>query len=444
MEVIGGCDEFGLDRALRLGGLRWWMQLPLLEAVVLAEGVRVEALGLLLSGESIGEAGRRLGISNTTVWRWARLAGMTVQRGRIGGLAGPSERRRAGSASGCPAPAPEGDFLDGRGHLTFAGRVLIGIRLREKCSQRVIAAELGTTAATVSRELARGCGGDGYQARVAHRRMLERGRRPKVGKLDPGTVLRGEVVSRLNLKHSPQQIAARLRIDFPTRQAMWVSHETIYQALYVQGAGGLRHELSVEKALRHGRTSRRPVSKLPRRSNRPWIGDAVIGARPADVADRAVPGHWEGDLVIGAGGRSALITLNERHTRYTLISRVTVHDTLTVTERLIQMVTALPQGLLKSLTWDQGVEMAGHARFAIATGAQVYFCDPHSPWQRPTNENGNGLIRDFYPKGSDFTQVTDHAIAQMEHLLNTRPRRILDYATPAERLNQLITVASTT
>ena len=131
---------------------------------------------------------------------------MTVQRGRIGGLAGPSERRRAGSASGCPAPAPEGDFLDGRGHLTFAGRVLIGIRLREKCSQRVIAAELGTTAATVSRELARGCGGDGYQARVAHRRMLERGRRPKVGKLDPGTVLRGEVVSRLNLKHSPQQI----------------------------------------------------------------------------------------------------------------------------------------------------------------------------------------------------------------------------------------------
>jgi IS30 family transposase len=139
-----------------------------------------------------------------------------------------------------------------------------------------------------------------------------------------------------------------------------------------------------------------------------------------------------------------LITLNERHTRYTLISRVTVHDTLTVTERLIQMVTALPQGLLKSLTWDQGVEMAGHARFAIATGAQVYFCDPHSPWQRPTNENGNGLIRDFYPKGSDFTQVTDHAIAQMEHLLNTRPRRILDYATPAERLDQLITVASTT
>ena len=127
-------------------------------------------------------------------------------------------------------------------------------------------------------------------------------------------MLRGEVVSRLNLKHSPQQIAARLRIDFPTRQAMWVSHETIYQALYVQGAGGLRHELSVEKALRHGRTSRRPVSKLPRRSNRPWIGDAVIGARPADVADRAVPGHWEGDLVIGAGGRSALITLNERHT----------------------------------------------------------------------------------------------------------------------------------
>ena len=163
----------------------------MLEGVVLAEGVRVEALGLLRLGESIGEASRRLGISNTTVWRWARLAGMTVQRGRIGGLAGPSERRRAGALAGQPAPALEGDYLDGRGHLTYAGRVLIGIRLRERCSQRVIAAELGTTAATVSRELARGCGGDRYQARVAHERMLERARRPKAGKLDPGTVLRG-------------------------------------------------------------------------------------------------------------------------------------------------------------------------------------------------------------------------------------------------------------
>ncbi len=265
----------------------------LLEVVVLAAAVRVEALGLLLSGESIGEAGRQLGISNTTVWRWAKLAGMTVQRGRIGGLPGPSERRRVGSAPGGPAPAPEGDYLDGWGHLTYTGRVLIGIRLRERCSQRAIAAELGTTAATVSRELARGRVGDRYQARVAHERMLERARRPKVGKLDPGTVLRGEVVARLNRKHSPEQIAARLRIDFPTREAMWVSHETIYQAQYVQGAGGLRHELTVEKALRQGRTSRRPVSRLPRASNRSWIGDAVISARPAGVADRAVPGHWE-------------------------------------------------------------------------------------------------------------------------------------------------------
>jgi IS30 family transposase len=158
-----------------------------------------------------------------------------------------------------------------------------------------------------------------------------------------------------------------------------------------------------------------------------------------------VPGHWEGDLVVGGDLRSALITLFERTSLYTLISRITIHDTETVTDRLTQMAERLPESLWRSLTWDQGVEMADHARFTVTTGCPVFFCDPHSPWQRPTNENGNGLIRDFFPKGTDFTQVTDTAVAEVEHLLNTRPRKVLGFATPAETLDKfLLDVAPTT
>ena len=190
--------------------------------------------------------------------------------------------------------------------------------------------------------------------------------------------------------------------------------------------------------------SRRPRSKLPDRAGRSWIGKATITARPAEATDRAVPGHWEGDLIIGGDLRSALVTLFERNTRFCLISRIDVHDSQTVTDRLTQMAARLPTALWRSLTWDQGVEMADHARFTIATTCPVFFCDPHAPWQRPTNENGNGLIRDFFPKGTNFTAVTDPAVADAERLLNTRPRKILDYATPAEKLDQLLTVASTT
>lgn len=198
----------------------------------------------------------------------------------------------------------------------------------------------------------------------------------------------------------------------------------------------------VEKALRSGRTSRRPKSKLPeRRGPRPWLKDSLLSDRPAEVKDRAVPGHWEGDLVVGPGN-CALVTLVERNTRFALIGRLPGNrEAVTVNEMLQHLITDLPAELRKTITWDQGMELAKHAEFTIATGCRVFFCDPHSPWQRGSNENVNGLIRDFYPKGTNFNNVTDEEIAQMQDLLNLRPRKTLGFYTPREKLNELIGVA---
>ena len=360
---------------------------------------------------------------------------MRLQKGKLGGLA--ELRKRRVKPPRPRADAPPGPFLDRNGRLDLAGRVLIQIRLRERCSYRQIAAELGVAASTVSREIAVHVVDGKYRAGDAHQAAVRARHRTGNPKLVPGSQLWTQVVAGLNHKLSPEQIAGRLRLEFADRHDMQVSPETIYQALYVQAAGGLRHELTVEKALRQGRTSRRPQSKLAaRRSNRSWIGEATISNRPPEAADRAIPGHWEGDLVIGRGGSSALITLIERASRFTLISRIDIHDTATVTSRLTDMVQGLPHALFRTLTWDQGVEMAGHSTFTTATGCPVYFADPHSPWQRPTNENGNGLIRDYYPKGTDFTQIPDADITAMQDQLNTRPRKILSFATPAETLDR--------
>lgn len=250
--------------------------------------------------------------------------------------------------------------------------------------------------------------------------------------------MRGEVVSRLNLRFSPQQVAGQLRVEFPDGEGMQVSHETIYQALYLQGRGGLRHELTVQKALRSGRTGRIPRSKLPARSRRPWLDGARLTDRPAEVADRAVPGHWEGDLVVGPEN-SGIVTLVERQTRFVLLRRLPgARDSATVIDVLQAMISHLPAELTRTITWDQGQEMAGHARFTIATGCPVFFCDPHSPWQRGSNENTNGLIRDFYPKGTNFNTITDTDLAETQHLLNIRPRQTLGFHTPAATLGQLL------
>jgi len=337
-------------------------------AVTVALAKRGEVVGLIASGWSARAAAGRVGVSRSVAQNWARLVGMQLQAGRLGGLAELRKRRvrplrpRAG--------APAGPFLDTNGRLDLAGRVLIQIRLREACSYRRIAVELGVAASTVSREIAAHVVDGKYRASDAQRTAVRARHRSGNPKLVRGSELWAQVVAGLDHKLSPEQITGRLRLDFPDQHDMQVSPETIYQALYVQAAGGLRHELSVEKALRQGRTSRRPQPKLAaRRSNRSWIGEATISNRPAEAADRAIPGHWEGDLVIGRGGTSALITLIERASRFTLISRIDTHDTATVTSRLTDMVTGLPQALFRTLTWDQGVEMAGLNRPGFRGGS---------------------------------------------------------------------------
>ncbi|WP_404389124.1 IS30 family transposase [Humibacillus xanthopallidus] len=396
---------------------------------------RQQALGLLEQGLAALEVARRLGVDRRAVGRWAKVAGMTFRMGPVGGLLR-------------PAPAvSEGDWTDARGRLTEAGRGVIALRLGEGRSPARIAAELGVHRSSVSRELTRNRVGGVYSVRVAQHRTHANRARPQPRKLDrpEHAALRAEVIQGLNAHWSPQQIQGELALRHPQDESMQISHETIYQALYVQGRGSLRAELAREQALRSGRTHRVPASKLAARPRgKSWVGQATITARPAEATDRAVPGHWEGDLILGAGNRTAAITLVERSTRYTMIARLPArHDATTVTDRLIDMVTALPAHLAKTLTWDQGSELAEHARFTVAAGCNVYFCDPHSPWQRGTNENTNGLIREFFPKGIDFTTVTDERVAEVEALLNTRPRATLGFHTPAAKLNQLLTVAQT-
>ena len=399
------------------------------------ESVRDEAFDLLLKGVSAHRAAASVGISRPLLQKWIKVAGMQMRKGPYGGLVR-SSLLEAGECA---------DWVDQHGRLTQAGRALIQLRKRDGWCPARIARELGVHRGTVGRELARNTHAGRYQAARAHALMLQRRARPKPAKLDQDSPLRAAVVDRLNNRFSPEQTAHDLRRAFPGRDDMQVSHETIYQALYVQGKGALREELKVEKALRSGRTSRRPRSQLPARGQRSWIGEqAHISQRPAEAEDRAVPGHWEGDLVIGAGCKSALITLVERSTRYALIRRLPLtHDAATVAASLVEMMSGLPDSLRRSLTWDQGSEMAAHAVFTLATGCEVYFADPHSPWQRGTNENTNGLVRDFHPKGTDFNQISDHEIAETERLLNIRPRETLQWHTPADRLNELLAVAAT-
>jgi transposase, IS30 family len=287
----------------------------------------------------------------------------------------------------------------------------------------------------------------GYLARRAQERSTARARRPRPAKLGPGRPLRAEVLERLRRRHSPRQIAQGLRREHPGEAGWAVSHETIYQAIYVQGRGSLREELNDQVALRSGRTHRRkrPVPGGAVRSARAWITPEFhISARPPEAADRAVPGHWEGDLVIGARGSSAIITLVERTTRYVLLGALPgSRASQAVIDVLSSLAHRLPEHLLRSLAWDCGQEMAGHPRFTVATGCAVYFCDPHSPWQRGSNENTNGLLRQYFPRSTtDFRTWTQDALDEVAAELNGRPRMTLDWQTPAEVLNQLL-VATT-
>lgn len=388
----------------------------------------------LLEGSTGREAATQWGVSVTTAWRWAKLAGMTFEVGRRGGLG------VVGEAAAHQRPLREPASYR---RLSLFDRVFIHgmCELPTPAGVRAIARGLEVAASTISRELAAHSfehwGKRRYDARLAHLLAVDKRKRCRAGKLE-ATQLRGEVIARLNQRFSPEQVAGELRLVFPDQPEMQVSHETIYQALYVQGKGALRQELKVEKALRSGRKSRVPKSELPPRTSRPWLHGARLSDRPAEVEDRAVPGHWEGDLVVGPNN-SAIITLVERQTRYTLIGRLPgCRDSATVTDVLATMIAALPSRLVTTITWDQGPEMAAHAKFTVKTGCPIFFCDPHSPWQRGSNENTNGLIRDFYPKSTDFNTITDADFAETERLLNIRPRAIHGYRNPHAMMTELI------
>ena len=322
------------------------------------------------------------------------------------------------------------------------------LRARDK-GVREIARALGRPPSTISRELARvkGFHGPGnrrrpvYRASTAQADADAKARRPKPARLATNLVLRRQVQDRLEDDHSPEQIARRLRQDFPNDAEMWVSHETIYQSLYVQSRGGLKRELA--KHLRTGRAIRKPHRVADQRRER-FAGMVMISQRPPEVEDRAVPGHWEGDLIMGANNASAVGTLVERTTRFVLLLHLPGGSSPAgVQEAMVAKMATLPEQLKRSLTWDQGKEMANHAAIAEATGLSIYFCDPHSPWQRGTNENTNGLLRQYLPKGSDLSFYGPGMLDQIATQLNSRPRKTLNWRTPAEELDRLLSQANT-
>lgn len=325
-------------------------------------------------------------------------------------------------------------------HLSLAEREEISRGLLAARPLSQIARHLGRARSTVSREVRANGGRRQYRAWRAERRAEQRMRRPKVAKLAAGGRLRAAVERGLAQQWSPQQIVRRLRVDYPDTAEMRVSHETIYQSLYVQGRGALRRELS--RHLRTQRSKRRPRRRGPGGPGQ--LRDMVmISARPAEVADRAVPGHWEGDLLLGQQGRSAIGTLVERQTRYVmLVALPTGRHAEAVRERLAAKIVELPEHLRRSLTWDQGKEMAEHQRFTIDTGVQIYFCDPHSPWQRGSNENTNGLLRQYFPKGMDLRRLTPAQLDAVAARLNSRPRQTLDWLTPSEAYARVVAMTA--
>jgi transposase, IS30 family len=385
--------KFGRPAAARALQVRFW------------EGVR--------SGLGVSEAGLAAGAGQTTAFRWFGLAGGVKANG----------------------PGP----VSGR-YLSLGEREEIAVGLAAGEPVRVIAARLGRSPSTVSREVARNSRGRRqYRAVAAQGQAQWRARRPKVAKLAADPVLRAWVQDKLELRWSPEQISVMLEAEFPSDPGMRVSHETIYQSIYVQGRGALRRELAV--CLRTGRALRKPRRREGERRGR-IPGMVMISERPAEAADRAVPGHWEGDLIIGTGGKSAIGTLVERSSRFVLLLHLPDgYAADQVAAAMTGAMAGLPAQLRRSLTWDQGKEMTGHAQIAAGTGLDIYFCDPHSPWQRGSNENTNGLLRQYFPKGTSLAGHSREHLDAVAAELNSRPRKTLGWKTPAQALDDFLAAA---
>lgn len=303
-------------------------------------------------------------------------------------------------------------------------------------SVRMIAAAIDRAPSTVSREIARNGGRHGYRANVSDEAAWGRSRRPKRCRLATNLRLRRIVSDKLRLNWSPQQISGWLRREYPDAENMQISHETIYRSLFIQARGALKKELVAH--LRTRRMMRRSKKASTRDQPRGQIVDAVsISERPAEIEDRAVPGHWEGDLISGSNN-THIATLVERKSRFTMLVKLAGKETETVVSALIKQVRRLPSELRLSLTWDRGMEMARHKEFSIATDFEVYFCDPQSPWQRGTNENTNRLLRQYFPKKTDLSPFSQADLNRIALQLNQRPRKTLDFASPAERFNECV------
>lgn len=322
------------------------------------------------------------------------------------------------------------------GRLSIGEReeILVGLTRGESMSS--IARGLSRAPSTVTREVAANGGPASYRIWPAHERACARAKRPKDAKLDD-PVLCAKVTTWLEQFWSPREISQRLVMDFPDDPSMRISHETIYQSLFVQGRGELRRELA--RCLRSGRTKRRPQGSY-QRQHRGVVHDMVmISDRPAEIEDRAVPGHWEGDLIVGANHRSAVGTLVERTTRFVLLMHLGEnYGAKAVEEAMRKAIATLPTELMRSVTWDQGTEMVNHRDITIATGVPIYFCNPHSPWQRGSNENTNGLLRQYLPKKTDLSKYSAEDLVEIQRSLNGRPRETLGFKMPAEKIAELV------
>ncbi|QQV00276.1 IS30 family transposase [Corynebacterium amycolatum] len=433
---------------------------------------KADAVARVLAGEPVDKVAAAFDRSANSVYRWVQQARQEKAGGnrdavqpantpeactvkppahsKVDSVPAPM-KTQAGHA---PADYAEDRVKVGRGvRLSYEDRLTIQHGCNQGMSARQIATLLGRHHSVISREIARngwevvGEDGEGtvyYNARQAGLGAKARAHRPKVRKLDDNPALRAVVVTCLARRWSPGRISVWLQHAFADDESMRISHEAIYSALYIQGKGSLRAELEAvmktqDVLIRGGKRRKARPRNAGVLTGKPWIKGAEITKRSPEADDRAIPGHWEGDLVIGTGGKSALITLVERTSRYTLLGHLpTEHTSMTVIETIQQMVKDLNAEQLKTITWDQGVEMAETARVRIKDGCEVYFCDPHAPWQRPTNENTNGEIRRrFYKKGTDFAEVTPGHVAWVQNELNDTPRQVLGGATPREILQQI-------